>query len=256
MLSSDLLGCWPKPLHCKPLQTPWPPEENKPAQMWLDSRRGQECYQTQSQSPGILMRFWNNCTGIYLYTIVQMCSYFSGRAWWPDERCSQSAAGHPESDPPLGHSCHLEVLWTGHLRRQVWGSSTTAHYQPLFEFILGSMKSYPCFLSLVKVEIFHRGRPGPVYAWLISGLLMSWPVFSSQGIDHVGLVGIIRLPPLKRVMILTIKVYNCCEDFSVCICIRYPFFTLEWHWGFETISPGRKAYSQRFWPGWPGHTLL
>ena len=59
MLSSDLLGCLPKPLHCKPIQTPWPHEESKPAQMWLDSRRGHQRYQTQSQSLGILMRFWN-----------------------------------------------------------------------------------------------------------------------------------------------------------------------------------------------------
>ena len=50
---------------CKPLQTPWPPGESKPAQMWLIPSREHWCYQTQSQSLGIVMKF---CVNSIIYS--------------------------------------------------------------------------------------------------------------------------------------------------------------------------------------------
>ena len=86
MLSSDLLGCWPKPLHCKRLQIPWPPEESKPTQMWMVSRRGNWCYQTQSQCLSMLIGCWlksipkvrSGPCGAYVLTTNTPCLWLVG----------------------------------------------------------------------------------------------------------------------------------------------------------------------------------
>ena len=74
-----------------------PPEESKPAQMWLDSRRGYGRYQTQSQSLGILMRFWVNpsssfrdvCSAKYgpnLWQIWQVLAPWASPYWANGQR--------------------------------------------------------------------------------------------------------------------------------------------------------------------------